>query len=67
MKVIELDPQELQDWMRDTWQLYASDNVNGALRRLWVNHLIEYKVVYGNDILYQGSQMTHAIAAWKAV
>ena len=53
--------------MREAWQLYASDNIDGKLRRLWVSPMNQYRVIHGNDIKYQGSQMTRAIAAWEAV
>ena len=71
MRRIQLDPNELQEWMRDSWQQYASETIrlNKSTKQLslWVNHLIEYRVKYGPEILYEGSQMTHAIAAWESV
>ena len=65
MKRIILRPEDIQEWMRNSWQLYASDYVGEKSLRLWINHLIEYKVEYNFKIIYQGSQMTHAIAAWE--
>lgn len=38
----------------------------GKLLRLWMNADGMYRVYYGEDILYEGSQMTHAIAAWES-
>ena len=67
MKRITLRPDDIQEWMQDSWQLYASEEVDGKRLRLWINHLIEYKVVLDGEILYMGSQMTHAIAAWESV
>jgi len=67
MEPIVIDPQELQDWMRNSWQLYASDIVGDKLLRLWVNHLIEYRVVYYEKVLYQGSRMSHVIEAWNSL
>ena len=67
MKEIIIRPEDLQEWMKNSWQLYASDYVNDKLRRLWVNHLIEYKVTCDGEIIYMGSQMTHAIAAWNSL
>ena len=67
MKRITLRPDDIQEWMRNSWQLYASDYVGEKSLRLWINHLIEYKVEYNFKIIYQGSQMTHAIAAWESV
>lgn len=71
MQKSELNIQDLNDWMRDHWILYSSQVYNGKLLRLWVNGNGRFRVVYGKDllrdILYEGSQMTHAIAAWNAV
>jgi len=67
MKRIILRPDDIQNWMRDSWHLYASDYVGDRLRRLWINHLIEYKVEYNFKIIYQGSRMTDAIDAWEGV
>lgn len=68
MKPIIINPTDLQNWLKETWHLYASQSIDGnKLLRFWVNGLIEYKVVYENEILYQGSQMTHAITAWESV
>jgi hypothetical protein len=66
MKKIVIDAAELQTWLHETWHLYASQFVDGKLLRLWTNGLIEYRVVYGDEVLYEGSQMTHAIAAWES-
>ena len=65
MTTITLRPEDIQEWMRDSWSLYASDTIDGRLLRLWINHLIQYRVVLDNKVLYEGSQMTHAIAAWE--
>lgn len=64
-KKIEINPEELQDWLQNTWHLYASQGFNGELLRLWINSLNQYRVVYGDEILYEGSQMTHALSAWE--
>ena len=64
---MQINAGELQDWMRDTWQVYASQYTRGSLLRFWVNGLSEYRVIFGEDILYEGSQMTHAIAAWDSI
>ena len=66
MQKIEITARDLQDWMGNTWQLYASQIVDRKVLRLWVNHLIVYRVNYGDSVLYEGSQMTHAIAAWES-
>jgi len=64
-RMMVINAAELSKWMEDSWQLYASETVYGTLRRLWVNHKSEYKVQYGEDLLYLGKEMTHAIAAWE--
>ena len=67
MKRIVLNPEDIQAWMRDSWGLYASDYVNDKLLRLWINHLIEYKVECDGIRIYQGSRMSEAIDAWEHV
>jgi len=67
MKKIILNPDDIQGWMRDSWGLYASDSVNDKLLRLWINHLIEYKIEYDGIRMYQGSRMRDAIEAWEDV
>ena len=67
MKRIILNPEDIQSWMRDSWGLYASDYVNEKLLRLWINHLIEYKVECDGIRIYQGSRMSEAIDAWEGV
>ena len=37
------------------------------LLRLWINHLIEYKVECDGIRIYQGSRMSEAIDAWEGV
>ena len=65
MKRIILRPDDIQSWMRDSWGLYASEYVDGKLVRLWINHLIEYKVERDGVRIYQGSRMSDAIDAWE--
>jgi len=67
MKRIILRPDDIQSWMRDSWHLYASDYVGDKLLRLWINHLIEYKIEYDGIRMYQGSRMRDAIEAWEDV
>ena len=64
---LELDTQKLSDWMNDNWTLYSSQMYMEKLLRLHLNSKGMYKVTYGEDIIYHGSQMTHAIAAWESV
>lgn len=60
----KLDTLDVYDWMDNHWNLYSSQVYEGKLLRFWVNCQGKYRVVYGNETLYEGSQMTHAIAAW---
>lgn len=66
MKKLELNAQEISNWMNDYWIMYSTQMYNGKLLRLWINMQRNYRVTYGNETLYEGSQMTHAIAAWNA-
>ena len=67
MKPIKIDPTELQKWMHKSWQVYASDSSGEMLKRFWVNCNGWYRVVLGADeiFLYEGSRITHALAAWE--
>ena len=67
MKTIILRPDDIQACMRDSWGLYASDYVGEKLVRLWINHLIEYRVERDGVRIYQGSRMSDAIDAWEDV
>ena len=67
MKKTELNAQEINDWMYDCWHIYSSQTYYGKLLRLWINGQGCYRVIHGDETLYEGSQMTHAIAAWDAV
>lgn len=67
MKKSELNARDINKWMRDHWYLYASQLYGkplGKTLRLWINGQGRYRVIHGDEILYEGSQMTRAIAAW---
>ena len=66
MKKMQLDANELQEFLKTSWHLYASQWIDGKRLRLSANCLIEYRVEFGDEIIYEGSQMTHAIAAWES-
>lgn len=66
MKKSELNVQDLSDWMHNHWYLYATQTISGGTLRLRVNGQGRYRVTHGDETLYEGSQMTHAIAAWDA-
>jgi len=63
---LELDASNLSDWMENNWNLYSSQMYKDKLLRLWINGNGIYRVNYGEDVIYEGSQMTHAIAAWES-
>ena len=65
MKKTELNAQEINDWMYDHWNLYSSEMCNEKLLCLWINGQGCYRVIHGDETLYEGSQMTHAIDAWN--
>jgi len=62
----ELNTTDINDWLDNHWNLYASRMYNKKLLRLSVNGNRIFRVTFGRAILYKGSQMTHAIAAWDA-
>lgn len=63
---IALLEKDIQYWKDTTWQLYASQMYEKELLRLWISCRGVYKVSYGKNNLYEGSQLTHAVAAWEA-
>jgi len=63
---LEINTAKLSDWMNDNWNLYSSQMFMDKLLRLRLNSRGIYRVTYGDDILYEGSQVTHAIAAWES-
>ena len=70
-KKLILDPKEINDWKKNQWNLYASQSINykgiPMLLRLWINNNGEFRVNFGCRNLYEGTQLTHAIAAWDSV
>ena len=73
MKKIILDPAEIIEWKEGHWNLYASQSIPHGrnsmtkLLRLHINSNGWFKVTFGIDVLYEGTQMTHVIAAWDSV
>lgn len=68
MKKIELNAAAINDWKKYHWNLYASTHApDKKLLRLWINWNGWFRVVHGDEILYEGTQLTHAIAAWCSV
>jgi len=63
MTIVEND---VRDWVRTTWSLYASQMYNRELLRLWINCKGIHKVSYGKNTLYEGTDRRKAIAAWDA-
>lgn len=67
----KLSAEDINDWKRDYWVLYTSTSLpwikgKTKLLRMWINGNGWYRVTFGGDILYEGTQITHAIAAWDA-
>ena len=72
MEKIILDPTKINEWKEDHWNLYASQSIPHGknmtkLLRLYINGNGWFKVTFGIDVLYEGTQMTHVIAAWDSV
>jgi len=60
--------KDIEEWI-EKWQLYASQFIHSKSLRFWINEktLNKYKVVYGDDILYNGYDMMCAIKACNNV
>ena len=63
---LELLPQNINDWRHKEWYMYASQMYNDKTLRFWMNLEGMYKVTHGYDVKYEGTQLTHALAAWDA-
>jgi len=64
---IKVNAALLCTWKHNTWTLYASQLFMGKVLRLYVNLNGRYKVIHGEDILYEGTVMEHAISVWNEV
>ncbi len=72
MKKIILDPGKIIKWKEEHWNLYASTSMPYGknmtkLLRLYINGNGWFRVTFGVDVLYEGTQLTHVIAAWDSV
>lgn len=67
MNKIELNAQAINDWMRDHWTLYSTQKCDEKMLRFLISGQGSYRVVHGSEILYEGLQITQAIAAWDRV
>ena len=56
MKKSELNAQDLSDWMHNHWYLYATQAISGEILRLWVSGQGRYRVIHGDETLYEGIQ-----------
>lgn len=63
---IKLEASKLAEWRSSQWNLYSSQMYKTKLLRLCTNANGMYRVHHGEDVIYEGSQMTHAIAAWDS-
>ncbi|MCK5133259.1 MAG: hypothetical protein KAR40_14040 [Candidatus Sabulitectum sp.] len=66
-KKIKIDLELMRECREGNWNLYASQRYNDKLLRLWTNSVGYYKVEYGGEVIYEGSQLTHMLEAWKSV
>jgi hypothetical protein len=74
MEKIRIDAGEVLEFKRKQMVLYASQTIpkggNSDLRvliRFFVGFPQFYQVNKGNEVVYEGSQLTHAIAAWDSL
>lgn len=58
---------EVIEWLRSSWQVYASQSIRGKLARFWVNMDRDYRVTYDGEILYEGVFLSEAIRAWEKI
>lgn len=62
--------REVLDWAERTWKDYASETLtdfgygSSARLRLSMNHHGMYRVTLGSDTLYEGYEVSKAIAAY---
>jgi len=63
---MELNPQDILEYRANNWFEYASTTINDKRLRLFLNACGFYQVTYGEEIIYMGTQLTHALAAWEA-
>ena len=61
-----IDCSEISNW-KNKYHIYTSQPFNGKSLKFLMNNFGIYKITYGSKIIYQGSQLTHAIAAWESV
>ena len=66
MKKQEIDATDFYDWLNDNWILYAAYTIRSGKRlRLYANMVGRYRVYLNEKLLYDGSQMTHALSAYN--
>jgi len=69
---MNLDLNNIHDWRANAWTTYAAESIaskeNDCLYRLKFkcNCVGHYRVTLAGNILYQGSQLTTAVAAWES-
>jgi len=64
--IMMLTIDDIERFRRETWVLYASQSYKHKLLRLYVNCIEQYRVTYGDDVLYEGTDVSAAYAAWRA-
>ncbi|HAR38595.1 MAG TPA: hypothetical protein DCS09_08530 [Porphyromonadaceae bacterium] len=64
-KQIVLDVETLNEWLKDNWTLYASDDLKGKRIRLYVNGAGSILVKHGEDALYNGKNPEFAVDVWN--
>lgn len=65
-KKMPIGGADFTNWMEDTYTEYAAQTYCGERLRMLINHHGTYRVTHGDRVLYQGSQRTHAEAAWES-
>lgn len=62
----ELDSKQLNEWMSQKWDMYASHPRRKKTLRFYVSMAGQFKVTLDTKVLYSGQQMTHALEVFRA-
>jgi len=61
----KLSVKDIDKWLENHWNLYASKMHNGKLLRFWINGNKIFRVTSGNSILCEDFQIERAVGVWN--
>ena len=69
MKKPRINTKEFNEWINKEFNMYASwtSPIKRKVLRMYVNHNGRFQVTFDGVIIYEGTQITHAITAWNSV